>query len=330
MTGHDTGLWGMADVMTPMAIRVAATLGVADRIAAGTRTAPELAKETGAHAEALDRVMRHLAAVGVLVRDASGRYEVSEKGGPLRSDHPGSIRPFLDIDGAMGRGDVAFANLLHSVRTGEAAFTAQFGVSFWDDLAADPERRASFNTQMGYDAMGRAHAVSQAFDWGSLGRLVDVGGGNGTVLAALLKAHEGLKGTVLDLPDTVAEARETIAAQGLADRCDVVAGSFFDPLPEGADGYLLSAVLHDWDDEASRSILRRCAEAAGGGRVFVAERIGPDGELHTETDLRMLAYLGGGRERGVAELAGLAADAGLRVAAVHPAPPLSVVELAAA
>ncbi|WP_309239799.1 hypothetical protein [Actinomadura sp. J1-007] len=128
----------MADVMTPMAIRVAATLGVADRIAAGTRTAPELAKETGAHAEALDRVMRHLAAVGVLVRDASGRYEVSEKGGPLRSDHPGSIRPFLDIDGAMGRGDVAFANLLHSVRTGEAAFTAQFGVSFWDDLAADP------------------------------------------------------------------------------------------------------------------------------------------------------------------------------------------------
>jgi predicted O-methyltransferase YrrM len=160
--------------------------------------------------------------------------------------------------------------------------------------------------------------------------VVDVGGGNGDLLTAMLRAYPALRGTVFDLPDTAETARKALAAAGLADRGDVVSGSFFDPLSPGAGGYLLSAILHDWDDDAARAILRRCAEAAGtDGAVFVVEKIGTDGEsLRTGMDLRMLAYFGG-RERGVAELTALAETAGLRVVAVHPAGSLAVVELAA-
>jgi hypothetical protein len=184
---------------------------------------------------------------------------------------------------------------------------------------------------MGCDVAMEAPPIVSTYDWGSLGHVVDVGGGNGSLLIALLKAYPRLHGTVVDLPGAAHAAREAFAAAGLGDRADAVAGSFLDPLPPGAGGYLLSAIVHNWDDEAARAILRRCAEAAGGeGRVFVIERIGPDGESPSTTrDLRMLAYFNG-RERRVSDLAELAADAGLRIAAVHAAGPSAVVELAAA
>ncbi|MEU6889832.1 methyltransferase [Streptomyces viridosporus] len=137
-----------------------------------------------------------------------------------------------------------------------------------------------------------------------------------------------MRGTVVDLPDTAATARTALADAGLADRGDAVAGDFFEPLPPGAGGYLLSSVIHDWGDDEARAILRRCAQAARpGGRVLVVERIGADGESPgTAMDLRMLAYYGG-KERGVAELSVLAEQCGLAVAAVHPAGALSVLEL---
>jgi hypothetical protein len=181
---------------------------------------------------------------------------------------------------------------------------------------------------MGADVTAWAPAIVSAYDWGSLGRLVDVGGGNGSLLAALLRGHPGLRGTVLDLPTTVEAARARLRAAGLADRGDAVAGSFFDPLPPGAGGYLLCAVLHDWDDQAAGAILRRCAEAAGtSGRVFVVEKFATDSDQRTEMDLRVLAWFGG-RERDLDQLAALAAEAGLGVAAVHPAGATPVVELA--
>ena len=146
----------------------------------------------------------------------------------------------------------------------------------------------------------------------------------------MLTAYPALRGTVVDLPGAVEAAREALAAAGFARRSDVVAGSFFDPLPPGAGGYLLSAIIHNWDDEAARTILRRCAEAAGAdGAVFVVERMGADGESpSTGRDLRMLAYFGG-RERGLAELTALAAESGLKVTAVHAAGANSIVELTA-
>ncbi|MGI8550969.1 MAG: methyltransferase [Dehalococcoidia bacterium] len=323
-------LWALADLATPMAVRVAATLRIADQITWGLRTAPELAEAVNVDPDALDRVLRHLVTAGVLCRDEYGGYTLTARGDALRDDHPTGLRAMLDIERAIGRADLSFVRLLHSVRTGEPAFPVQFGRPFWDDLSADAARTASYDAQMGFDAAAWARAVVPAYDWGSLGHLVDVGGGNGTLLAAMLVKHPALRGTVFDQQATAETARKALTAAGLAGRSTVVAGSFFDPLPPGAGGYLLMAILHDWDDDAARAILRRCAEAAGrGGAVFVVEKIGADGEsLRTGMDLRMLAYFGG-RERGVAELTALAADAGLRLAAVHPAGDLAIVELAA-
>jgi len=322
-------LWAMADLATPMAVRVAATLRLADHVMGGGRTASELAEATGVDADALDRVLRHLVTAGVLGRDQSDRYVLTAQGQALQDDHPAGMRAMLDLEGAIGRADLSFVQLLHTVRTGEPAFPAQFGRSFWDDLAADPTRSASFDALMATDVEAWAPDILSAYNWGSLGHLVDVGGGNGALLIAMLHRYPDLRGTVLDLPGATEAARKALTATGLADRSDAMAGSFFDPLPPGAGGYLLCAVLHDWDDAPARAILRRCAQAAGtDGRVFVVEKLVTDTDHRTEMDLRVLAYFGG-RERDIAELTALAAAAGLRVAAVHPAGATPVVELTA-
>lgn len=324
-------LYRMADLVAPMAIRVAAALRIADHIAAGVRTSVELAREARVDADALERLMRHLASMGVLERDGAGGYSLSTTGEALRGDHPSGARPALDIEAAVGRAELAFADLLHSVRTGEPAFPVRFGRSFWDDMSADPERAASYASQMGSDVGTWAPSIVGAYEWGALGHVVDVGGGDGTLLISLLRAFPRLRGTVVDLPEPARAAGSALAAAGLADRSEVVSGSFFDPLPAGAGGYVLCAILHDWNDEAARLILGRCAEAAGhDGSVFVIEKVGPDGEsVRTAMDLRVLVYFGG-RERGVGEVSALAADVGLRVTAVHPAGDLSIVELSAA
>jgi hypothetical protein len=320
----------MSDLVTPMALRVAATLRVADHLAGGPRSAEQLAGAAGVDRDAMDRLLRHLAKVGVLSRDDEVRYALTPDAEPLRDDHRSGLRIMLDVESAIGRADLCLVQLLHSVRTGDAAFPVQFGSTFWEDVDADPRRRASFDVQMGRDVAAWAPLIVEPYDWGSLGSVVDVGGGDGTLLAALLDAHPGLQGTVFDQPTTAEAARKTLADAGLSDRATIVSGSFFDPLPPGAGGYLLSAVLHDWNDDAARAILRRCADAAGTeGTVFVVEKTGADGESpSTEMDLRLLAWFGG-RQRGVAELSSLAVDAGLEVAAVHPAADLSIIELTA-
>lgn len=320
-------LWSMAHLGTPMAIRVAATLRLADHLATGPGTAAELAEAAGAHPDALERLLRYLAVRGVFARTGDGRYCLTALGQALRSDHPGRMRAGLDLTG-LGRIELAFTGLLHSIRTGEPAYQQVFGHDFWQDLAEDPQRRAAFATRMAGNLPVRSPAVLSGYDWGSLGWLVDVGGGSGATLVALLNRYPALRGTVLDRPENVADARRALADAGLADRGEAVAGSFFDPLPAGAGGYLLSLILHDWADEPAVNILRRCAEAAGeSGRVLVVERTGADGDNpHTGMDLRMLA-LYGGKERRLDELTALAERAGLAVTGVHPAGAYSIVEL---
>jgi uncharacterized protein YciI len=329
---HDApSLWAQADLVTPMALRVAATLGLADHLAAGTRDMGELARATHTEVDALERLMRHLHALRLVTRATDGTWSLTDRGQALRRDHPGGLARFLDQDGALGRADLAFVDLLQSVRTGEAAFPVRYGQPFWADLAADAARTASFDEQMGADVAAWAPHVLAAYDWGSLDHLVDVGGGNGTLLIAILEAHPSLRGTVFDQPATIAAAESALDAAGLGARSDVVAGSFFDEIPIDADGYLLSAILHDWDDDAALRILQRCAAAAGAkARVFVVEKTGADGESpRTDMDLRLLVYMAG-RERGVAELSALATKAGLRVEAVHRGGELSVLVLVAA
>ena len=323
-------LWAMAQLSTPMAVRVAATLRVADHIAAGLRTAEELAQVVRADPDALERLLSYLAVRGVFLRDEAGRFSLTALGEALRDDHPAGKRALLDIDG-LGRAELSFVRLLHSVRTGQAAFPEQFGHTFWQDLAADPSRASAFDRWMAVNVERRLPDLLGGYDWASLGHLVDVGGGDGSLLIALLERHPHLRGTVLDLGATAEVASQALRAAGLADRAAAVAGSFFDELPPGADGYLLSWILHDWADEPARQILRRCAQAAGeDGRVIVAESIRPDGRSpHTGMDLRMLAFYGG-KERGVAELGALAAEAALQVCQVRRAGSLVILELSAA
>ncbi|MGG8406710.1 methyltransferase [Streptomyces sp. 12297] len=329
--GTGAALWAMAGLATPMALRVAATLRIADHIVAGVRTAPDIARASKTDPDALARLLRYLAARGVLRSDGADGYELTTLGEPLRDDHPDGMRAKIDIEGTVGRAELCYVQLLHTIRTGEAAYPVQFGLGFWDDLAQHPERGSSFDSWMSSSAPERAQAISSGYNWGALGELVDVGGGNGTLLVALLQAFPELRGTLVDTAEPAATARRALAEAGLTDRGRVVPGSFFDPLPTGGKGYLLSLIIHDWSDAEAVAIMRRCAEAAGPeGTVFVVENLGRDGETPPAgMDLRMLAYYGG-KERGLAELAELAEQAGLRIVARHGAGALSIVEMAAA
>jgi 2,7-dihydroxy-5-methyl-1-naphthoate 7-O-methyltransferase len=322
-------LYALGDLVTPMALRVAATLRLADHIDGGANTIPELAERTGSEPDALGRIVRHLVPIDVITDGGDGTYGLGPLGRLLLSDDSARGRDWLDIAGAVGRADLALFRLLETVTTGRAGYPLVYGRTFWEDLADDPVLSASFDALMGAHVHTDLTELVHAFDWTSATHVVDVGGGNGTLLSAILAEHPGLHGTLVDLPGPAAAAKDTMAAQGLADRCDVVVGSFFDPLPVGGDVYLLSGVIHDWDDDDARSILRRCSAAAGhGGTVVVIE-----GHLdehssspRTGMDIRMLAYMSG-RERTLAQLDALAATADLAITDYRSAAYRTLIEL---
>lgn len=300
----------LADLATPMAIRVAATLGLVERTGAAGASVERLASETGTSVLALRRLLDHLVAVGVFAVE-SGRYRPTELGAQLG---PERFKTLLDINCAGGRAELAFVELLETVRDGTPAYAKRYGREFWADLDARPELRKSFDAQMNWRFRVQAGQIAERFDWGRFGEIVDVGGGDGYVLAEILLAHPGVRGRVVDLTPTAAAASERFVAAGLGDRASAVAGSFFDPLPAGADAYVLSDIVHDWDDERARQILRRCREAAGdNGTVLVIEPAWEDG-TGTAMSLFMLMCFGG-KERSVAELVELGAAGGLELRA---------------
>lgn len=314
-------LHGLTDLITPMAVRVAATLGLADRIAAGSTTPAEIAADVEAEPDALGRLLRYLAARGVFAEPEPGRFALTPAAEALRDDHPDGMRAWLDLNGAIGRADLAFTALLDVVRTGEPGYPVVHGRDFWTDLAADPGLTASFDALMAGHGVWTAPAFTDQ-DWSGASHVVDVGGGTGALLISLLRAQPHLRATLVDLPATAAAAERELAAAGLARRCDVVAGSFFDPLPAGADVYVLSSIVHDWGDTDAAAILRRCAQAAGrGGRVLLGELVATgeeDRHTFTHMDLRMLVYLGG-RERTLEDFRKLTGAAGLTITSVGPA-----------
>lgn len=327
-TARGGGVWAAADLLTPMAIRVAATLRLADHIAAGTRTTEALAKAVHANQDVLGRLLDHLVIAGVLSSTETAAYDLTAMGQYLRDGQSEGMRRVLDIDGAIGHAELSLVHLLHTVRTGEPSFPQQYGLAFWDDLSANDARAESFDELMGARLTAHAPAVAGAYPWGSLGHVVDVGGGDGSMLITILQAHGDLQGTVVDLPGPVRRAEKAIAAAGLERRAKAVAGSFFDELPAGADGYLLSSILHNWDDASSARIMRRCADAASNtGRVLVVDYFN-DENLQTEGDLRMLCYFGG-RQHTLEQLGELAGSVGLEIVSTTPAGRLSVVELRA-
>ncbi|CAL9432727.1 Aclacinomycin 10-hydroxylase RdmB [Streptomyces sp. enrichment culture] len=317
-----------SDLITPMAIRVAATLGLSDHMAAGAVTAETLARATGVDATALSRLLGHLVNAGIYRPRPGGGYEPTELGALLRDDVPESGRDWLRLDGPTGRGEAAAFRLLDAVRTGGPVYSALYGREFWTDVESDGALAEAFARRMAASMRWVVPELLARGDWRSVRHVVDVGGGSGDLLAAVVDATPGARGTLLDRAGPAAAAERDFAAAGLAERCRAVVGSFFDPLPAGADVYLLSNVLLNWPDDQASVILRRCAEAVRpGGRVMVLEGLLDVQTDQTDLDLRMLVYLGG-RMRTTGQVRELAAGAGLalhRVAGLGPV--RSLVEL---
>jgi len=302
-------LQAIVGLATPMAVRVAATLGLVDRAGRTGATAVRLAADTGTPAPVLRRLLDHLVTVGVFAKDGD-TYRPTELGDQMLADAPDGIRLQLDINSAGGRAELAFVDLLATIATGEPAYPRRYGRGFWADLDATPALRRSFDAQMNRRFRVQAAQIAARYDWGRFADVVDVGGGDGTVLTAILNTHGGVRGRVVELPPTAAAAVERFTAAGLQERATAVAGSFFDPLPTGGDAYLLADILHDWGDANAAAILARCAEAADpGGVVLVIEPILGKG-VDTSMDLFMLMCFGG-RERPVDDLTRLAAGCGL-------------------
>lgn len=303
----------MASLATPMALRVAVTLGLPDRLADHPAAAAALATELDADPVALELLLAHLATLGIVEPTAAG-YRTTAFGAHLGTGDA-FTNILLRLDSAAGRAELAFVELAHSISTGQAAYPRRYGNDFWADLAESAELRRSFDQQMGLRFRDQAPRIATGFDWSRFATLVDVGGGRGDLLAAILHAHPDIRGHLVDLAPTATAARELFAARGLAGRAHVSAQSFFDPLPAGADAYLLSDILHDWDDHHADRILARCAEAAGTtGRVLVVEPVGGQRAM-SEMDLAMLVIYGG-RERRIEEFQVLAAAHGLVLDAV--------------
>jgi hypothetical protein len=243
-------IMSMAGLATPMSIRVAATLSLAERAGDAGATAEQLAAETGTETMALRRLLDHLVAIGVFDLDTeSGRYRPTDLGAQMRADDPRGIKPLLDINCAGGRAELAFVDLLETITNGTPAYSHRYGREFWADIGATPKLRRSFDVQMNWRFQVHAPQIAERFDWSRFPEILDVGGGDGTLLAEILRVHPGVRGWVLELSPTTTAAIERFQTAGLGDRGGAVVGSFFDPLPVGADAYVLSDILHDWDDE---------------------------------------------------------------------------------
>jgi hypothetical protein len=297
------------------ALHVAATLGIAELLADGPRTVVELAATTDAHEPSLYRLLRALATVGVLHEGDGRSFALAPLGELLRPDVEGTVHGWAAFVGRPYYWQ-AWAHLLHSVRTGETGFEHVHGVDVWTYRSTRPEESALFDRAMASLTAGVHHAVLEAHDFGRYRTVVDAGGGNGALLAAILAAHPALHGTLLDQPHVAAGAEAVLGQAGVADRATVVAGSFFDAVPAG-DACLLKSIVHDWDDERAVAILRSCRDAvAPEGVVLVVERVlGPPNEDPEAafSDLNMLVAPGG-RERTLAEYETLFAAAGLALA----------------
>lgn len=317
-TGPDAlaRLTGLLDLVTPIAVRVAVTLRLPDLVAEGRTTAAKLAEASRADPHALAVLLRYLSTKDVFAEPSPGEFALTPLSEPLVAGHPSGLAGTLDLDAIGGRFDLAYSGLLGAVRTGTAGYPAVFGKGLWDDLAENPAVGASFDALMSVLAPFWVPEVVAARDWGADRHVVDVGGGTADLLTAVLRAHPGLRGTVVDLPPTAAKARQALAEAGLAERAEAVGGSFFDPLPPGGGVYVLAHVLHDWPDHEALRVLRRCAEAAGPtGRVVVVDRVvggQPGDPAEAVANLHMLVMFGG-RERTAAQFADLASAAGLRV-----------------
>ncbi|WP_432096871.1 methyltransferase [Streptomyces sp. bgisy100] len=357
MVNTDVRAPGMADrdlivrlvfgSMAAQTLRAAVRLRVTELIGETPRRAADVAADAGAEPQPMTRLLRALAGLGLLREDTPGSFAVTPAGALLDPGRPGSLVSLVRMftEPAVLR---AWEHLDDSVRTGDLAFDAVFGTDFFSHLGRNPELSAEFNAAMSQATGETAAALPYAFDFGRFGTVADIGGGDGTLLAALLEAHPGLIGVLYDTAEGLAQAPRTLERHGLEGRCSLVAGDFFRSVPQGADLFLLKSVLHDWRDDQAVTILSHCREALPpGGRVVIVEPVLPDavgtpavdtgagpgagGGVTYLSDLNMLVNVGG-RERTRGDFEDVCRRGGLAVVSVTPlagAAPFSLIEAVA-
>ncbi|KAB8160191.1 helix-turn-helix domain-containing protein [Streptomyces sp. 3MP-14] len=322
--------------MAAQAVGAAARLGVLDALGERERTAEELATDCGAEPGSLLRLLRALAGLGLLTEERPGAFRATATGRVLRADHPGSFATVARVftEPLMVR---SWERLADAVRTGEPTFPQVFGRDFFGYLEERPALSAEFNASMSQGSRSTADVLPGAYDFAGRHTVVDVGGGDGTLLASILRAHPGLRGVVHDTPKGLAQARATMERAGVAERFDEAPGDFFASVPTGGDLYLLKSVLHDWNDERCVTLLGNCRAALPpGGRVLVVEpvlppTVAPELAGFYLSDLNMLVNLGG-RERTRDDFESLLTAAGLTLTQLVPLPlpsTFSLIEAAA-
>src|SRR5579859_453489 len=303
------------------AIHVVASLGLPDLMADSPKETDELARATGTHTSALYRVLRLLAGVGLFEEVTPHRFGLTSLGAGLRRDMPGSRRPWalMLLEEAEWQ---TWGQLLHSVKTGETAFKHVHGMGLFEYFRRHPEAARNFDDAMSTGATGVPIMLTDHYDFRQFERIVDIGGGHGAILSAVLQACPHVRGVLFDSADVVDGATVVLERAGVADRCEVVAGDFFESVPNDADAYVLSQIIHDWDDPQALRILKNCrAGIRASGRLLVVERVVPpdlrQGLPVLLADLEMLVNLGG-LQRNEAEHQALFAEAGFRLATVVP------------
>ncbi len=308
-----TGYWAT------QAVYVAAKLGLADLVKDQPRSADELAGATQTHAPSLYRLLRALVSLGVFQSDGAQRFSVTPVGERLQSDAPGSQRALAIMSGEEHY--LAWGELLYSVQTGKIGFDKIYGMPVFDFLSQNQEQAKIFDAAM-VGVHGReSAAMTAAYDFSGIKVLADVGGGNGSLLIAVLKAFPKLHGLLYDLPGVAERAKANLQAAGVADRCQVVSGSFFESVPSGADAYLMRHIIHDWDDERATTILKNVRQAMpDDGRLLLVEGIIPDSDEPSFSkllDLTMLV-IPGGKERTAAEYRELYQSCGFELSRIVP------------
>ena len=311
-------------------IYVAARLGIADLVADGPKSSAELATITSTHAPTLYRVLRTLASLGVFAEDDRGRFSMTALAEPLRSGVPDSIRNWAIFNGGMQEWR-SWEQLLYSVQTGEAAFPHVWGQQNWEYRTHNPEANEVFNRAMTSASFRRIGPVMAAYDFSGIDTIVDVGGGHGAFITAILQKYPAMHGILFDLPHVAAGAKSKLQEAGVADRCEIATGSFLDSIPGGGDAYLFSKVIHDWDDDKANEILKNCRQAmASHGKILLVEAVIPPGNtphIGKLIDINMLVVNDGGRERTEAEFRALLAAAGFTLTRIVSTPgEVSVIE----
>jgi hypothetical protein len=311
------------------AISVASKLRIADHLCDGARNSEELAVLTQSNEGALYRLLRALAAVGVFREEANRTFSLTPMGDCLRADSATPIGAWAEYSGSpyIWR---TWGHLLHSIQSGENAFHDLNGTDIWHYRADRPEERAVFDRAMTELSRGSVDAIINAYDFSTFQHVIDVGGGRGLMLAAILAAHPHMRGTLFDQSNVAAESAAVFKEQNVVERAHAVGGSFFDSVPEGGDAYVMRAVIHDWDDADAVTILKVCRRAIQntGAKLLLIERIvAPPNEMPSIKfmDLQMLAILGA-RERTREEFEALLAKGGFELSRVAPAGTLNVIE----